>query len=96
MAAFVGSRRFPSVTCHNKKDGRKEACDIALRQLIAEGQFQAEAAKEASVRFYLTQNHTIFLPSVAFSCQKQISASTGPVSFTLHRKTDYRLEICIF
>ena len=60
MAAFVGSRRFPSVTCHNKKDGRKEACDIALRQLIAEGQFQAEAAKEASVRFYLTQNHTTF------------------------------------
>ncbi|KAL4225653.1 hypothetical protein ACF0H5_016342 [Mactra antiquata] len=46
MAAFVGKRRFPPITCHNKKDGRKEACDIALRQLIAEGQFQAE--KESS------------------------------------------------
>ncbi|XP_060559029.1 uncharacterized protein LOC132719290 isoform X2 [Ruditapes philippinarum] len=44
MAAFVGKRKFPSVTCHNKKDGRKEACDIAMRQLVAEGQFQAENA----------------------------------------------------
>ncbi|XP_053383732.1 uncharacterized protein LOC123535826 [Mercenaria mercenaria] len=44
MAAFVGNRKFPSVSCHNKKDGRKEACDIAMRQVVAEGQFQAENA----------------------------------------------------
>ena len=40
MAAFVGQRQFPSVSCSNKKDGKKEACDVALRQLIAEGQFR--------------------------------------------------------
>jgi hypothetical protein len=49
MAAFVGKRKFPSVTCHNKKDGRKEACDIAMRQLVAEGQFQAENAASNTV-----------------------------------------------
>ncbi|XP_070200376.1 double-stranded RNA-specific adenosine deaminase-like [Littorina saxatilis] len=41
MAAKVGSRQFPGVTCHNKKDGRKEAADVALRTLIAEGQYSA-------------------------------------------------------
>ena len=40
IAAFVGKRQFPSVKCSNKKDGKTEACDLALRQLIAEGQFQ--------------------------------------------------------
>lgn len=39
MAAKVGNRLFPGVTCHNKKDGRKEAADVALRTLIAEGQY---------------------------------------------------------
>ena len=39
MACFVGSRPFPSVICQNKKDGRKEAADVALRALIAEGSY---------------------------------------------------------
>ncbi|XP_041365341.1 double-stranded RNA-specific adenosine deaminase-like [Gigantopelta aegis] len=39
VACFVGNRRFPSVTCQNKKDGRKEAADVAMRQLIAEGAY---------------------------------------------------------
>ncbi|KAK7471852.1 hypothetical protein BaRGS_00035511 [Batillaria attramentaria] len=43
MAARVGTRMFPGVTCHNKKDGRKEAADMALRTLIAEGQYSAAA-----------------------------------------------------
>ncbi|XP_076450742.1 LOW QUALITY PROTEIN: uncharacterized protein LOC143286820 [Babylonia areolata] len=43
MAARVGSRQFPGVTCSNKKDGRKEAADVALRTLIAEGQYSAAA-----------------------------------------------------
>ena len=43
MAAFVGKRQFPSVHCSNKKDAKTEACDIALRQLIAEGQFNQTA-----------------------------------------------------
>ena len=39
MAARIGTRRFQSVTTHNKKDGKKEAADVALRTLIAEGQY---------------------------------------------------------
>jgi len=50
MAAFVGSRQFPSVTCHNKKDGRMEACDLALRQLVAEGQFQGQGGATGAVK----------------------------------------------
>ncbi|KAL3841433.1 hypothetical protein ACJMK2_019583 [Sinanodonta woodiana] len=42
MAAFVGDRQFPSITCSNKKDGRMEAADLALRKLIAEGQYQTD------------------------------------------------------
>ncbi|PVD34090.1 hypothetical protein C0Q70_05353 [Pomacea canaliculata] len=41
VAAWVGNRQFPAVTCNNKKDGRKEAADVALRTLIAEGQYTA-------------------------------------------------------
>ena len=43
MAAKVGNRQFAGVTCSNKKDGRKEAADVALRTLIAEGQYSAAA-----------------------------------------------------
>ncbi|KAL5007227.1 hypothetical protein ScPMuIL_016033 [Solemya velum] len=42
IAAYVGSRQFQSIICSNKKDGRKEAADIALRTLIAEGQYHGE------------------------------------------------------
>ncbi|KAL8618940.1 hypothetical protein ACOMHN_020359 [Nucella lapillus] len=41
MAARVGSRQFPRIRCHNKKDGKKEAADLALRTLMAEGQLSA-------------------------------------------------------
>lgn len=50
VAAWVGNRQFPAVTCNNKKDGRKEAADVALRTLIAEGQYTA-ASQTPSVRF---------------------------------------------
>ena len=52
MAARVGNRQFAGVTCHNKKDGRKEAADVALRTLIAEGQYSA-ASPTPSVRVFL-------------------------------------------
>ncbi|KAH3890289.1 hypothetical protein DPMN_014365 [Dreissena polymorpha] len=57
MAAFVDNRKFPSITCHNKKDGRKEACDLALRQLVAEGQFQE--TKTASATQSLIQSGSL-------------------------------------
>lgn len=44
LAAFVGSRQFPGVECSNKKDGKKEAADVAMRILLAEGhQTQAKS-----------------------------------------------------
>ena len=52
MAARVGNRQFAGVTCHNKKDGRKEAADVALRTLIAEGQYSA-ASPTPSVCVFL-------------------------------------------
>lgn len=34
--AKVGGRWFPAVTAHNKKQGKQEAADAALRVLIGE------------------------------------------------------------
>ena len=48
VAAFVGSRQFPPVEVRNKKDGKKEAADQALRVLMAEGQFQPQPSQKAS------------------------------------------------
>ncbi|XP_041467105.1 double-stranded RNA-specific adenosine deaminase-like [Lytechinus variegatus] len=40
FAACVGGRRFQHVTSRSKKDGRREAADMALRTLVAEGSLQ--------------------------------------------------------
>ncbi|XP_048241779.1 uncharacterized protein LOC124116840 [Haliotis rufescens] len=50
LAAFVGSRQFPGVECSNKKDGKKEAADVAMRILLAEGhQTQAKSVDRTLV-----------------------------------------------
>lgn len=36
--AKVGGRWFPAVTAHNKKQGKQEAADAALRVLIGEAE----------------------------------------------------------
>jgi len=48
MGAFVGDQQYSRVNCTNKKDGRKEAADMALRSLIASGQYNIE--KTSTVR----------------------------------------------
>ncbi|XP_064634300.1 uncharacterized protein LOC135492078 [Lineus longissimus] len=45
MAAFVGKERFPAVCGTNKKDCRKEAADVALRALMADGKYQSNKEK---------------------------------------------------
>jgi len=40
MAVLMDGRWFPYVECSNKKDGKKEAADVALRVLMAEGSYQ--------------------------------------------------------
>ncbi|XP_014773875.1 double-stranded RNA-specific adenosine deaminase isoform X2 [Octopus bimaculoides] len=42
FAVILGKRQFPSMECNSKKDGKKEAADLTLRILIAEGQYQLE------------------------------------------------------
>ena len=40
MAVQLGDRWFPYIESSNKKEGRKEAADVALRVLMAEGSYQ--------------------------------------------------------
>ncbi|KAK6191906.1 hypothetical protein SNE40_003482 [Patella caerulea] len=40
IAAIIGSRMFPKVKSHNKKEGRTEAADVALRTLLSEGEYK--------------------------------------------------------
>ena len=49
IAVFMGNRRFPSVVCKSKKEGKREAADAALRELIAEGEFIASASFTAAL-----------------------------------------------
>ncbi|CAH1785489.1 unnamed protein product [Owenia fusiformis] len=48
VASFAGNRRFPSVVSRNKKDGKREAADVALRTLMAEGSFQVSDVQKPS------------------------------------------------
>jgi len=40
MAVMMDGRWFPYVESSNKKEGKKEAADVALRVLMAEGSYQ--------------------------------------------------------
>jgi len=39
MAVLMGGRWFPYIVSSNKKEGKKEAADVALRVLMAEGNY---------------------------------------------------------
>ena len=51
FAVILGKRQFPSMECNSKKDGKKEAADLTLRILIAEGQYQLENTVSVSTRY---------------------------------------------
>ncbi|XP_062578030.1 double-stranded RNA-specific adenosine deaminase-like [Saccostrea cucullata] len=48
MGVFIGGKQIAEVTCSNKKDGRKEAADKALRALIASGDYKGTNSAAAS------------------------------------------------
>ncbi|XP_071795376.1 uncharacterized protein [Asterias amurensis] len=71
FCAVVGNNYFPQITSRSKKDGRREAADIALRTLIAEGSYQPkmstgplEASSGGSTTFY---DHMAGLSHQAFN-----------------------------
>jgi len=52
MAVLMDDRWFPYVESSNKKEGKKEAADVALRVLMAEGSYQLNETP-ASVSIFL-------------------------------------------
>ena len=59
IVAVVGGRRFPPVQSNNKKDGRTEAADLALRLLMAEGEFSmASGASKISLQVRCSLSHS--------------------------------------
>ncbi len=59
IVAVVGHRRFPPVQSNNKKDGRTEAADLALRLLMAEGEFSmASGASKISLQVSCLFSHS--------------------------------------
>lgn len=48
MGVFIGGKQIAEVTCSNKKDGRKEAADKALRALIASGDYKGSNSATVS------------------------------------------------
>ncbi|XP_048728595.2 uncharacterized protein LOC125646393 [Ostrea edulis] len=48
MGVFIGGKQIADVSCSNKKDGRKEVADKALRALIASGDYKASSNASGS------------------------------------------------
>ncbi|XP_063400557.1 uncharacterized protein LOC134685078 isoform X2 [Mytilus trossulus] len=46
MAAYVGDKMLATVECMNKKDGRKEVADKAMRILIASGEYNSSTVSK--------------------------------------------------
>ncbi|NWX56978.1 DSRAD deaminase, partial [Promerops cafer] len=87
--AKVGGRWFPAVTAHNKKQGKQEAADAALRILIGESEkterMEGMSVTEVNLLPKLGLCLWSCLSSSFQSSQKMLSKSTLPVSgSTLH------------
>ncbi|NXM68385.1 DSRAD deaminase, partial [Serilophus lunatus] len=84
--AKVGGRWFPAVTAHNKKQGKQEAADAALRVLIGESEKmeRMEGMNVAEVNPLLSQVGLLSLCDLLTICAV-VSLSQLPVSgSTLH------------
>ncbi|XP_074660580.1 uncharacterized protein LOC141913040 [Tubulanus polymorphus] len=71
MQVTIGTRRFAPLIASNKKDGRREAADAALRQLMSEGQYntQSKAAPDVPSLQALGKSETHFDRMAALSHQ---------------------------
>jgi len=79
IAVFMGNRRFPSVVCKSKKEGKREAADAALRELIAEGEFIASASFTAA----LHANNNNGNKKAANNGIKAVGNGAQPASFVM-------------
>ena len=59
IGVIMNGRQFPAIESTNKKDGRKEAADLALRILMAEGAYQD--TKLPSVAPLVRENLSLFI-----------------------------------
>ena len=53
MAAYVGDKMMATVECTNKKDGRKEVADKAMRILIAAGEYNVNVCVSKIFKKYV-------------------------------------------
>lgn len=58
MGVFIGGKQIADVSCSNKKDGRKEVADKALRALIASGDYKASSNASVSIVHLSIVHHT--------------------------------------
>ncbi|XP_046558600.1 uncharacterized protein LOC124267673 [Haliotis rubra] len=75
LAAFVGSRQFPGVECSNKKDGKKEAADVAMRILLAEGQKTQAKSVDMMLVPSLTMTHFDKIAALTHQAFNQLIAT---------------------
>ncbi|KFQ64063.1 Double-stranded RNA-specific adenosine deaminase, partial [Phaethon lepturus] len=76
--AKVGGRWFPAVTAHNKKQGKQEAADAALRVLIGETEKseRMEGMNIAEVNLLPPKLGLLFNPGLVSPFQLPVSGST--------------------
>ncbi|XP_071480200.1 uncharacterized protein [Diadema antillarum] len=77
FAACVGGRRFQHVTSRSKKDGRREAADMALRMLVAEGSLQPKLTPMPVVSTSPNSGTTFYDRIAALSHQTFNSLAAG-------------------
>lgn len=61
----MGNRQFPFVECSNKKTGRVEAADKALRILMGEGAYKADTS---TIDQLVTVSISANIKSVQYVC----------------------------
>ena len=79
MAAYVGDKMMATVECTNKKDGRKEVADKAMRILIAAGEYNANVCVskifKEYVQFLSRLSYNLVWGSLSVTCSKPGYAS---------------------
>ena len=85
IAAVVGSRQFPHVVSKNKKDGKREAADLALRTLVAEGTYtltQTTSPVSGTLPAFHASKTPLVIKPWSYKCEH--FTPIRPWSYTMH------------